>query len=63
MNSEDAAKPPQTTESHAAAHVTEAQRLLRTLRERLDRHPELEQAIEQLEMALAKLAVRTGGLL
>lgn len=47
----------------AAEHVSEAHRLLQTLRERLDRHPELEQAIEQLEMALARLTVKTGGML
>ncbi len=44
-------------------HVSEAHRLLQGLRERLDQHPELEQAIEQLEMALSILAVKTGGML
>jgi len=44
-------------------NLTEAHRLLNGLRQRLDRHPELEQAIEKLEMALSQLTVKTGGML
>jgi predicted component of type VI protein secretion system len=47
----------------AVEHVSEAHRLLQNLRGRLDEHPELEQAIEELEMALSVLAVKTGGML
>ena len=47
----------------AVENLTEAHRLLNGLRERLDRHPELEQAIEKLEMALSQLTVKTGGML
>jgi len=47
----------------AAEHVGEAHRLLQGLRQKLDTHPELEQAIEELEMALSVLAVKTGGML
>ncbi len=47
----------------AAEHVSEAHRLLNRLRQQVDRHPDLEQAIEQLEMALSILAVKTGGML
>jgi uncharacterized protein YabN with tetrapyrrole methylase and pyrophosphatase domain len=44
-------------------HIGEASRLLKSLRDKLETHPELEQAIEQLEMALSILAVKTGGML
>lgn len=47
----------------AVEHVTEAHRLLKKLRKRVTAEPELEQAIEQLEMALSILAVKTSGLL
>jgi hypothetical protein len=47
----------------AIEHVSEAHRLLQDLREKLDVTPELEQAIESLEMALSILAVKTGGML
>jgi hypothetical protein len=47
----------------AVEQVREAHTLLQTLRERLDNHPELEQAIEKLEEALNLLAVKTGGML
>lgn len=53
------------TEAQRAAveHVGEARRLLHDMREKAGEHPELEQAIEQLEMALSILAVKTGGML
>jgi len=57
---------PQAPELHAAAaaqHVAEAHQLLNNLRQRLDRHPELEEAILKLEMALHALTVKTGGML
>jgi hypothetical protein len=60
-NSESGPEQPQATA--AAQHVTQAHSLLQRLQERLDRHPELEQAIEELEMALAKLTVKTGAML
>lgn len=47
----------------AAQHVAEAHHLLKGLRERLDRHPELDEAIERLEMALSALTIKTGGML
>lgn len=47
----------------AAQQVKEAHTLLQTLRGRLDRHPELEEAIEKLEEALNLLTVKTGGML
>jgi hypothetical protein len=59
----DKSAPTPTQNNPAAEHVGEAQRLLRDLRGKLDTHPELEQAIEELEMALSILAVKTVGLL
>jgi ribulose 1,5-bisphosphate carboxylase large subunit-like protein len=50
-------------QAQAVQHVAEAHSLLTTLREKLDKHPELEDAIEKLEMALSTLTVRTGALL
>jgi len=47
----------------AAEHVTKAHTLLKTLREEVGEHPELAQAINKLEMALAILGVQTGGML
>lgn len=47
----------------AAQNVADAHRLLNALRGRLDRHPELEQAILKLETALALLETQTGGML
>ena len=47
----------------AVQHVAEAHSLLKRLSERLDKHPELEQAIEKLELALNDLTLRTGGML
>lgn len=50
-------------ESPAAQHIVEAHGLLERLRQKLGKHPELEQALEELEMALNKLTIKTGGML
>jgi hypothetical protein len=47
----------------AVEQVAEAHRLLNGLREQLDRHPDLEEAISKLEMALSILTTKTGGML
>jgi predicted translin family RNA/ssDNA-binding protein len=47
----------------AAQHVAEAHSLLKSLRGKLDRHPELEEAIEKLEMALSVLTIKSGAML
>jgi hypothetical protein len=47
----------------AADHVAEAHRRLSILRKQLDVHPDLEAAIERLEMALSILTTKTGGML
>jgi len=47
----------------AAEYVAEAHRRLTTMRRELEKHPDLEAAIERLEMALSILTTRTGGML
>jgi hypothetical protein len=52
-----------TSSPNAADHVAEAHRRLSILRQQLDAHPDLEIAIERLEMALSILTTKTGGML
>ena len=59
MSSSDLEK----TNNQAAAHIADAHRLLKTLQQQLDKHPELEEAITKLELALSALTLQTGGLL
>ncbi|HLW88982.1 MAG TPA: hypothetical protein VKR57_10855 [Terriglobales bacterium] len=49
----------------AAKHVAGARQLLTSLRHKVgaDSHPELEEAITKLEVALSILTVKTGGML
>lgn len=49
--------------SPAAEHVEGAHTLLKSLQERIGEHPELEEAITKLEMALSILTVKTAGML
>ena len=64
MNQPDKPAPPPPPSAKAAAqHVADAHRLLQGLRERVHEHPELDEAIEQLEMALSALTVNSGGML
>jgi len=49
--------------ANVADHVAEAHRHLSLLRQQLDAHPDLEIAIERLEMALSILTTKTGGML
>jgi len=46
-----------------AEHIVEAHRRLTVLRQELDKHPDLEAAIERLELALSVLTTKTGGML
>ena len=56
--------PPQTNQDQdAARHVAEAHRILSGLRQRLDQHPDLEEAISNLELALSVLTTKTAGML
>jgi len=48
---------------NAADHIAEAHRRLSILRKQLDEHPDLEAAIERLELALSILTTKTGGML
>lgn len=47
----------------AAEYVAEAHRRLTLLRKQMDKHPDLEAAIERLELALSVLTTKTGGML
>lgn len=47
----------------AAEHVAAASQLLKTLQTKIGEHPEIREAVNKLEMALAILGVQTGGLL
>ena len=66
MNSGPTPNPvPEKAHDQAAEHVAGAHHLLKTLRDKLamENHPELEEAIQRLEMALSVLTVKTGGML
>ncbi len=54
---------PATPPVKTAEQVAEAHQLLKTLRQRLGQHPELDEAITKLEMVLSALTLQTGGLL
>jgi len=54
---------PQRSESSAAEHVAAASQILKTLQAKLGEHPEIREAVDRLEMALASLGVQTGGFL
>ncbi len=53
---------PQTPQPDPGANVAEAHSLLKNLREQMA-HPDLDIAIEKLEMALSILTTKTGGML
>jgi hypothetical protein len=55
--------PNPTPEPDATKHVAEAHRILNGMRLRLEKHPDLEEAIANLEMALSILTTKTAGLL
>ncbi len=61
MTSEDT--PKNEGQPSAVEHVEEAHRRLNALRSQLQSHPDLEAAIERLEMALSILTTKTGGML
>lgn len=60
MNSPD---PSAESKKQAAEHVADAHRLLEGLQRQLGQHPELDEAIAKLELALSALTLQTGGLL
>jgi hypothetical protein len=53
----------ETQEQGAIEHVAQAHRKLSALRQQLNKHPDLEEAISSLEMALSILTTKTGGML
>jgi hypothetical protein len=64
MAREDNASPRKSEPTpDVAENVAEAHRRLTSLRQQLDKHPDLEAAIERLELALSVLTTRTGGML
>lgn len=57
-------KPVSKSDSQQAAqHVASANQLLKALQEKMGEHPEIQEAVNKLEMALAILGVQTGGML
>jgi len=56
---------PEQARQHVEAvrHITEAHRILSRLREEAEKHPAPREAVQKLEMALAILSVKTGGML
>jgi hypothetical protein len=62
MQTEGESKP-DSGSRQAAEHVAGAHDLLKALRDKIGEHPEIGQAINKLEMALAILEVQTGGML
>jgi hypothetical protein len=54
---------PKSDQQQAAEHVATAYLLLKSLEEKIGEHPEIGQAVNKLEMALAILGVQTGGML
>jgi hypothetical protein len=62
MQGEEEAKPG-AGQKQAAEHVAGAYHLLKALQEKINEHPEIGQAVNKLEMALAILEVQTGGML
>lgn len=55
--------PDSSQDQQAAQHVAEAHRKLSALRQRLEKHPDLEEAIANLELALSILTTKTAGML
>jgi len=54
-----------SSSAQALEHIASAHQQLKTLRDRLgilNRHPEIEEALTKLEMALSALSVGTGGM-
>ena len=61
---DDKAQPKDTQPApDAAEHIADAHRRLTAMRKDADKFPDLEAAIERLEMALSILTTKTGGML
>ena len=62
MSTEQDSKP-QSVAPTAAEHVAAANQLLKNLQAKIGDHPEIAEALNKLELALASLGVQTGGFL
>jgi hypothetical protein len=54
---------PASGPKEAAEHVAAANQLLKVLQAKIGEHPEIREAVNKLEMALAILGVQTGAML
>lgn len=63
MPTQKESTPESGSSQQAAEHVAAANQLLKTLQQKLGKHPEIGEAVNKLEMALAILGVQTGGML
>lgn len=54
---------PEPPQNNAAEHVADAHQILKALQTKIGQHPELDEAIMKLELALSALTLQTGGLL
>jgi chromosome segregation ATPase len=62
-NQKNASEQTGAANPQAVEQIAEAHRRLTALRQQLDKHPDLEAAIERLELALSILTTKTGGML
>jgi hypothetical protein len=62
MPSPEKPSSPPNSPHPAVVHVSGAHDRLKALREKIGEHPELTEAIRNLEMALSVLTVKTGGM-
>lgn len=66
MDSQNERASPKPNREQAVQHITEAHRILSKLREEAGKHPMMDEAVreavQRLEMALAMLSVKTGGM-
>jgi len=63
MPDEKNLSPQQSSNPEPAKHVSGAHELLKSLQKKIGQHPELEEAIVELETALSFLTIKTGGML
>jgi hypothetical protein len=54
---------PEPSQNNAVEHLADAHQLLKSLQQQLAQHPELDEAIRKIELALSALTLQTGGLL
>ena len=66
MGAQNEKASPETNREQAVQHIAEAHKILSKLRQEASKHPVMDEAvheaIQRLEMALAMLSVKTGGM-